>query len=77
MDFNICTNYLAKEKDLAKNLNHGNQPLHQKKKRKKKGTISLRPYCKQEPCALVQELHSKEVKSSYDSYLKGLTILKK
>ncbi|CAL5371390.1 unnamed protein product [Camellia sinensis] len=60
-DFNICTNYLAKEKDLAKNLNHGNQPLHQKKKRKKKGTISLRPYCKQEPCALAfQELHSKE-----------------
>ncbi|XP_028063469.1 uncharacterized protein LOC114266744 [Camellia sinensis] len=41
-DFNICTNYLAKEKDLAK----------------------------------IQELHSKEVKSSYDSYLKGLTILK-
>ncbi|KAI8016939.1 hypothetical protein LOK49_LG04G01347 [Camellia lanceoleosa] len=41
-DFNICTSYLAKEKDLAK----------------------------------IQELHSKEVKSSYDSYLKGLTILK-
>ncbi|KAI8018318.1 hypothetical protein LOK49_LG04G01354 [Camellia lanceoleosa] len=41
-DFNICTSYLAKEKDLAK----------------------------------IQELHSKEVKSSYDSYLKGLTISK-
>ncbi|KAI8017915.1 hypothetical protein LOK49_LG04G01360 [Camellia lanceoleosa] len=42
IDFNICTSYLAKEKDLAK----------------------------------IQELHSKEVKSSYDSYLKGLTISK-